>query len=79
MKNIKTKLAAIIMTGFLMAGTTFAKGGLLLSDLRGETQPQTCTQTNGGILVTTLTGILVTTFTGILVTTAIDTKSECGE
>ena len=77
MKNIKTKLAAIIMTGFLMAGTTFAKSGMLLSDLRGETQSQTCTQTNGGILISQLTGILISQFTGIIIVGAVDTK--CAE
>ena len=76
MKNIKTKLAAIIMTGFLMAGTTFAKGGLLLSDLRGETQPQTCTQTNGGIIIAGITGIIIAGFTGIIIAGAVDTKCD---
>ena len=94
MKNIKTKLAAIIMTGFLMAGTAIAKDGMLLSDLRGD-QPQSCTQVDGGILmsdftgtiITGFTGTIITGFTGILmsdldgtiITGAVDTKSVCGK
>lgn len=79
MKNIKRKLAAIIMTGFLMATTTFAKTGLLMSDFAGE-EP-TCTQTNDsvGIIITGFTGIIITGFTGIIITGAAETTSECGE
>lgn len=81
MKNLKTKAAAIIMTGFLLATTTFAKDGMLLSDLRGETSTQTCTETNsfGGMLMSDFTGVIITGFTGIIITGAADTKTQCGE
>jgi hypothetical protein len=83
MKNLKTKLAAIIMTGFLLATTTFAKDGMLMSDLSGGEQNQTCTETTtndlGGMLMSDFTGILVGAFTGILVGAAVDTDTNCGQ
>lgn len=83
MKNIKTKLAAIIMTGFLMAGTTFGQKGIIISDVKGE---QPCVQTDKGILmsdytgiiITGLSGILISDYTGIIITGLADTKSRCG-
>jgi hypothetical protein len=81
MKNLKTKLAAIIMTGFLLATTTFAKDGMLMSDLSGGEPTQTCTETTtndlGGMLMSDFTGILVAGLTGILVAGATDTT--CGQ
>lgn len=93
MKNIKTKLTAIIMTGFLMAGTAIAKDGMLLSDLRGG--EQTCTQTDGGILtsdytgtiisgiagtiISGFTGTIISGIAGTIISGATDTKSACGK
>ncbi len=79
MIKIRRKLAAIIMTGFLMAATTFAKDGLLLSDLTGEGQPQTCTQTDGGILMSDFTGVVISGFTGVVISGVITTETECGK
>jgi hypothetical protein len=82
MKNLKTKLAAIIMTGFLLATTTFAKDGMLMSDFTGGEPTQTCTETTtsnlGGMLMSDFTGIIMT-FTGIIMTGATDTDTTCGQ
>jgi hypothetical protein len=66
MKKIQKTMAAMIMVAVLMVGTTFANGGILLSDLAGNNQ-NTCNQSKDGILVVGFTGILVVGFTGILV------------
>lgn len=72
MKNIKNMMAAVLMVAVLMVGTTFAKGGLLLSDLAGN-QNTTCAPTdrgNGGIIIND--GILVVAFTGIIIVTLVE-------
>lgn len=62
------------MSAFFLVGTTFANGGLLVSDLVGGGSSDTdgpCTaksEPDNGILVSDLTtGIIVAGFTGILV------------
>jgi hypothetical protein len=83
MKNLKTKLAAIIMTGFLLATTTFAKDGMLMSDFNGGEPTQTCTETTtndlGGMLMSDFTGVIITGFTGVIITGAVDTDTTCNQ
>jgi len=74
MKNIKNLIATGLMVAVLMVGTSFAKGGLLMSDFAGN--QNSCSPTdrenggiiiNDGIIVAGFTGIIVAGFTGIIV------------
>lgn len=64
MKNIKNIIATLVLVGILSVSSTFAKGGLLLSDFAGDGQnaQQTCVEDkeskDWGVIVY-LTGVIV--------------------
>lgn len=70
-------LAAITLALVLMVGTTFASGGLLVSDLAG-TEPAPCSQTDNGIYPIGFVGIYPIGFTGIIIFTEKEVKTDCG-
>lgn len=80
MRNL---LAAITLMMVLAVSSTFAKGGLLVSDFSGGTNEQPCTEVDYTIVPTGLTTIVPTGlitivptgFTGIIVFT--DSATDC--
>jgi hypothetical protein len=89
MKNLKQLLAAGMMMGVLMVGTSFAGAGLLVSDYAEQaTDPCAEEQTNDatgilmsdytGILMSDYTGILMSDYTGILMSDYTDEQPVCG-
>ena len=88
MKSTTKILTTIIMIGVLLAGTTLAQKGLLVSDFAPTNEP--CIQEINnekkgiivndltGIIVNGLTGIIVNGLTGIIVNGATSTQVDCG-
>ena len=85
---MKKTITAITLAMVLMVSTSFANGGLIVSDLTGGTQPDPCkanaaiaktVKVDSGIIIAGFTGIIIAGFTGIIIAGVSDnTPVNCG-
>jgi hypothetical protein len=78
---MKNTIAAFALT-VIMAASAFANGGIIVSDLNGNTKDnKPCTETvkvDSGIIVSDIIGIIVSDFTGIIVSDRQAPTVNCG-